>query len=265
MSVSRPVRYRWTWRCSVATLNKTGSNSTETLMVLRRMLETTGPFDHRGKYYSASRAAFEKGDLHGPHLRPLQDPRPPIAMAGGPGAVSKSLTICGEQGFLPISLNIAAPHLKNNWRDIQNGAKKANRVAKRSDWRIVREVFVANTDEEAWEHSVNGMMGRMYTDYFLPHMHSLIGSDGKALAEYFNPDPTVPLEQVTTEYCARRNWIIGSPDTVVRKIEELYEDLGGFGCLEVLGLDYAEDSEAWRRSLELLGTVVKPRLGHLTA
>ena len=38
----------------------------------------------------------------------------------------------------------------------------------RRDWRLVREVFVADTDEEAWKLSAGDMMGRMMGEYFLP-------------------------------------------------------------------------------------------------
>ena len=31
-----------------------------------------------------------------------------------------------------------------------------------------REVFVAETDQQAWDLSVGGMMGRMMREYFLP-------------------------------------------------------------------------------------------------
>ncbi len=34
---------------------------------------------------------------------------------------------------------------------------------------------------------------------------------------------------VTVDYCARRNWIVGSPATVTDKIETIYHEVGGFG------------------------------------
>jgi alkanesulfonate monooxygenase SsuD/methylene tetrahydromethanopterin reductase-like flavin-dependent oxidoreductase (luciferase family) len=38
---------------------------------------------------------------------------------------------------------------------------------------------------------------------------------------------------VTVDYCARRNWIVGSPATVTEKIETIYHEVGGFGTLLV--------------------------------
>ena len=49
----------------------------------------------------------------------------------------------------------------------------------------------------------------------------------------------MPDSDVTVEYCARHNWLIGSPATVTEKIERLQAETGGFGVLLVFGFDYA--------------------------
>jgi alkanesulfonate monooxygenase SsuD/methylene tetrahydromethanopterin reductase-like flavin-dependent oxidoreductase (luciferase family) len=77
--------------------------------------------------------------------------------------------------------------------------------------------------------------------------------------------PDVPDSDVTSEYCAKYNWLIGSPSTVAEKLEAVYEDVGGFGQLLVLGFDYMENPEAWHTSLGLLMNVVMPKVQHLTA
>ena len=56
---------------------------------------------------------------------------------------------------------------------------------------ILRHIFVADTDEEAWEHSVNGNMGRMMTEYFLP----LLSSFG--FLDFYKEDPSTPDADVT--------------------------------------------------------------------
>jgi alkanesulfonate monooxygenase SsuD/methylene tetrahydromethanopterin reductase-like flavin-dependent oxidoreductase (luciferase family) len=122
---------------------------------------------------------------------------------------------------------------------------------------MVREVFVADTDEEAMKLSVGAMMGRMMREYFLP----LLGAFG--FFEYLKHKPDVPDSDVTPDYCARHNWIVGSPATAIRKIEQIYEEVGGFGCLLVFGFDYTENAQAWRRSLELLSREVLPKVQHL--
>ena len=51
---------------------------------------------------------------------------------------------------------------------------------------MVREVFVADTDEEAMRLSVGSMMGRMMNEYFLPLLTAF------GFAEYLKHDPSVP-------------------------------------------------------------------------
>jgi alkanesulfonate monooxygenase SsuD/methylene tetrahydromethanopterin reductase-like flavin-dependent oxidoreductase (luciferase family) len=100
-------------------------------------------------------------------------------------------------------------------------------------------------------------MGRMYREYFLPLLNNF------GFFEFLKHAPEVPDSDISPEYCATHNWIVGSPDTVARSIEAMHENVGGFGCLLVLGFDYVEDPQAWRHSLELLQREVLPRVAHL--
>jgi alkanesulfonate monooxygenase SsuD/methylene tetrahydromethanopterin reductase-like flavin-dependent oxidoreductase (luciferase family) len=101
------------------------------------------------------------------------------------------------------------------------------------------------------------MMGRMMSEYFLP----LLGHFG--FKDYLKHTPEVPDSDITAEYCARHNWIVGSPSTVAEKIEKIYHEVGGFGTLLVFGFDYKHKPEAWQNSLRLLSQEVMPRLKHL--
>jgi alkanesulfonate monooxygenase SsuD/methylene tetrahydromethanopterin reductase-like flavin-dependent oxidoreductase (luciferase family) len=210
---------------------------------------------HEGKYWKASvPMPAEPGLYH--HLKPLQKPHPPIGVAGL-SSPSPTLEMAGERGWIPMSLNLNPGYVKGHWDSYEAGAAKSNRKVSRRDWRMVREVFVAPTDEEAWELSVNGMMGRMMREYFLPLVESF---DFK---QYLKADASVPDADVTAEYCAETNWLIGSPETVAAKIEQTYKDVDGFGHLLLFCFDYADDPEPWRRSMELLAKDVMPRVAHL--
>jgi len=76
------------------------------------------------------------------------------------------------------------------------------------------------------------MMGRMNGEYFLP----LLAISAQGLSEGLAW--TCPTATSTVEYCARNNWIVGSPATVTEKIEKIYQEVGGFGVLLVFGFDY---------------------------
>jgi alkanesulfonate monooxygenase SsuD/methylene tetrahydromethanopterin reductase-like flavin-dependent oxidoreductase (luciferase family) len=116
---------------------------------------------------------------------------------------------------------------------------------------------VADTDAEAMRMSAGGMMGRQMREYFLP----LLASFG--FTEFLKHRPDVPDADVTPEYCARHNWLVGSPATVTERLQQIYEQVGGFGTLLLFCFDYADAPEAWRHSLELLALEVMPKFKDL--
>src|SRR5438552_18851208 len=92
------------------------------------------------------------------HIGPLKRPYPPIGVAG----VSKgsdTLKLAGERGFWPMSLNLNPGYVASHWESVELGAARSGRTPRRADWRLVREVFVADTDAEAMRLSAGGMMG----------------------------------------------------------------------------------------------------------
>jgi alkanesulfonate monooxygenase SsuD/methylene tetrahydromethanopterin reductase-like flavin-dependent oxidoreductase (luciferase family) len=228
----------------------------EALDIILKLWASEEPFHYEGKFWKVDRPTEMFGGLLRPYLRPLQRPHPPIGVAGL-SKKSDTLALAGERGFIPLSLNFNPSYVASHWESVEAGAHRAGRRASRRDWRIVREVFVADSDEEAWRHSVGGMMGRMYGEYYL----RLLGNFG--FLEFLKHSPDVPDSDVTAEYCARHNWVVGSPRTVTRRLEEIYDELGGFGCLLLFCFDYAENPRAWQHSMELLAKEVIPRLAHL--
>jgi alkanesulfonate monooxygenase SsuD/methylene tetrahydromethanopterin reductase-like flavin-dependent oxidoreductase (luciferase family) len=227
----------------------------EALDIILRLWSDEPHFVHKGKFWTVEKPEPMFGFLK-PHIYPLQKPHPPIGVAGF-SKQSDTLKLAGERGFLPLSLNLNPAYVASHWEAVEIGAARSGRTPNRADWRLVREVFVADTDEEAWRLSAGGMMGRMMREYFLP----LLGNFG--FLEYLKHDPNVADSDVTPEYCAKHNWLVGSPATVAEKLERIYHEAGGFGGLLVFGFDYVEQSEAWHNSLRLLMQEVAPRVAHL--
>src|SRR5712672_2325702 len=112
---------------------------------------------------------------------------------------SDTLKLAGERGFIPMSLNLNPAYVSSHWDSVLAGAARTGRTPSRQDWRLVREVFIADTDEEAWKLSTGDMMGRMMGEYFLP----LLGHFG--FKDYLKHAPDVPDSDVTVDYCARHN------------------------------------------------------------
>jgi len=227
----------------------------EALDIILRLWTEDKPFEHKGKFWTVRQIEPMLGMLKN-HIKPLQKPHPPIGVAGL-SKNSDTLKMAGEKGFLPMSLNLNPAYVGSHWDAVVEGARKSGRTPNRRDWRMVREVFVADTDAEAMRLSVGGMMGRMMREYFLP----LLGAF--QFLEFLKHDPAVPDSDVTPEYCARHNWVVGSPATVREKLEKIYEEVGGFGTILVFCFDYQENPSAWRNSMQMLAEEVMPKLKHL--
>jgi len=97
----------------------------------------------------------------------------------------------------------------------------------------------------------------MADEYVLPVLRSF------GMISLVKHDPAVPDDDVNGDYLARNCWLVGSPDTVVARIEKLAATTGGFGTLLQLGYDYSEDPVPWFRSMELMANEVMPRVAHL--
>ena len=68
----------------------------------------------------------------------------------------------------------------------------------------------------------------------------------------------------TLEYLVDNLWIVGSPDTVARKLRDMYEMVGGFGTLLWLTFDHSENRESYEKAMTLMATEVMPQLADLT-
>jgi alkanesulfonate monooxygenase SsuD/methylene tetrahydromethanopterin reductase-like flavin-dependent oxidoreductase (luciferase family) len=179
------------------------------------------------------------------HLKPYQRPHPPIAVAGVTPK-SETLVLAGERGYLPMSINFVPPRvLRTHWEAVEQGARRAARVAERGEWRIARDVHVSDTDAQARREALEGPLARDYRDYFLPLLKKNRGLD------ILKVDPAMPDSEVTLDYLLEHIWIVGSPDTVTARLAALHEEVGGFGTLLVIAHE-GRPRTAWERSMTLL-------------
>lgn len=230
----------------------------EALDIILKLWTSDEPFEHRGDYWRVNRIAPMFEERLKFHLRPLQRPYPPIGIAGL-SPRSDTLELAGEYGFMPLSLNLSREYLRDHWASVERGAERGGRVARRSDWRVVREVYIAETDAEARRLAVNGMMGRAYRDYLLPLFSNF------RLLSVFKHDQAVPDSDVTPEYLVDHNWLVGSVATVTEKLEQMYDESGGFGTLLVINFDFKDEYSAWSASQQALIEQVLPRFKTLAA
>ena len=157
-----------------------------------------------------------------------------------------------------MSLAFNADYCRSHWEAIEEGAAKTGRTPSRVDWRLVRDVYVADTDEEALDAAINGMHGRVWKEYLLGLFAQF------DMLSVFKHDPELPDDAVTLEYLAEHMWLVGSVDTVTRKLRDLYQEVGGFGTLLTLVYDHWQNQQGWEKSTRLLARDVMPQLADLT-
>ena len=187
------------------------------------------------------------------HLRPYQKPLPPIGVAGVT-IKSGTLVTAGKRGWIPMSIYIVPTRvLKTHWEAVQEGADSVGLEADRSQWRIAREVFVADTTEEARKLVLEGTLGRDFRDYFL-HLLPKV-----KMLDLMKTDPDMPDSDVTVDYLIDNVFIVGSPDEVVEKLQKVRDEVGGFGVLLTMGHEW-DPREPWMHSVKLLKEEVVPRL-----
>ncbi len=221
-------------------------------------LWTEGPRDFTGEFWS-TRKPDALLDTLGFHLRPFQAPHPPIAIAGMT-AGSANHRLAGAKGYIPVSFGISPDptSVAAHWDTVAEGASDAGRLADRAEWRIIRDVYVAPTDAEAHALATGGIMGRSWREFLLP-LYLKLG-----LGPMLKADAGMPDEAISLDYLAEHLWIVGSPRTVSRKLDELQEASGGFGVLLATSYDATGERDAWRRSLSLLCEDVLPRCNGLS-
>ena len=190
------------------------------------------------------------------HMKPYQQPHPPIGVAGV-SVKSETLLLAGERGYIPMSINIVpVATVAGHWGSVTEGAARTGKTPDRSLWRIAREVYVADTTEQARKDALEGTMARDFQDYFLRILPKA------KLLKLMKTDEDMPDSDVTVEYLLDNIFVVGSPEVVAQKIRDIYEEVGGFGVLLAMGHEW-EPREKWLRSQSLLANEVLPMLADL--
>ena len=232
------------------------ARSAEALDVILKLWASDGSFRYQGQHFTVTAPDMDPVRERGYYMKPFQKPHPPIGVAGTSQG-SAALRMAGERGWMPMSSSLLAPvHLKDHWPLVEAGAKSAGRIADRREWRIGRDVFVADTAAEARDRA-RAVLGRNYVRHQHPNR---VGTSQMASCKI---DPNLPDDAIDVDYMMEHMWIVGDPSQVADQVRRLYADVGGFGWL--LAITQDSDDPAWdHRSLQLLIEDVGPRVADLT-
>ncbi len=228
----------------------------EAIDIITRLWQTEPPYriDLPGNRFKVSTATTIDLDLGvGVVARPLQSPRPEIV-----GTVvapfSKGVIAMGASDFHPLSANFLLPQwVATHWPNYVEGRASVGQSASIEDWRIARNVFVAD------DAGVAAAYGRAdpsspYRYYYAQMLKKMtkIGRLGLFKDSFDQPDDSVTLKDVLD-----RLVITGTPDEVAEQILAFRSQTGDFGELVYAGLDWVDPALA-RRSMELMATEVMP-------
>ena len=211
------------------------------------------PYHLPGKFWSINLSRhldpeMGLGALH----KPLQRPHPPISI---PSISRRSVGIekAAARGFSLFSHHmISVEALVEQWATYRAAATAAGRTPTPPDWRVARNVFVAETTAEAREIARGNSLGQCI-QYILD-----LTRRGPGVAMW-KRNSDQPDEHCDLDYFLDEVLIVGDPPEVVRQLRALRERIGEFGTLVLVAHDW-DDRSRWLRSLELFAKEVRPAL-----
>lgn len=230
--------------------------TTEAIDIIHKIWASDPPYNIKGKYWDV---VLEKNLVpslgFGPMLKPYQKGGPPLAISVMSPS-SGSARQAGERGWEFVSANFIQPvYAKSHWEQYVIGCEKAGKRPDRSKWRVARSIVVADTDDDAARYLARpeSSVG-WYYDYIVEDMKLF------NLQKVLKADDTMSDELLTTKYCLDTMVISGSPKTVLDRLVEFVDYVGGpFGGLLMTQKDW-DDADFHRRSMRLLAEDVMPKL-----
>ena len=187
--------------------------------------------------------------------KPFQKPRPEIV-----GTVvapfSPGVVLMGKRDFHPLSANFLLPdHIASHWANYSKGKSEAGQTADVSDWRVARNIFVA--DDEATAQRYGRDDDNSPYRFYFQQMHAKMKRGNRLYV--FKSHKEQPDEEVTLDFVMDRCVIAGTVDSVVDQILSLRERTGDFGEIVYAGMDWVEPALG-RRSMQLMAEQVMPRV-----
>jgi alkanesulfonate monooxygenase SsuD/methylene tetrahydromethanopterin reductase-like flavin-dependent oxidoreductase (luciferase family) len=216
------------------------------------------PFFYEGKYWNAGFPEEETALTEEDEQHRLADYSPwggfPEVAVTGFSTESPSMRLAGEKNFKPVSIYSGLDALKRHWEIYSEANIKAGFTPNRQRHAVSHTIFVGDTDAEAKREVMEGPIGYCFNKYLIPIWRRFGMMDG------FAKDHGIDPLRADLEFLVDKVFIVGSPDTVVEKTNELFSKCGGWGTLQIESHDYYDDPSPWFHSLELAAKEVAPRI-----
>jgi limonene 1,2-monooxygenase len=197
----------------------------ESLEAILALLRSDEPVTRETDWFTMREARLQ--------VRPYSDPHFEVAVAA---MVSPSgPRLAGRFGVSLLSLSLSVDFgfaaIGQAWGVVEEqAAKHGTPPPDRRDWRILGNMHIAETRDQAIEDCVYGL--KDFSDYFGG------GAGFVPLANQVDAAKQTPREFVEA-YAATDNVVIGTPDDAIEYIQRLVDQSGGFGTFLLLGHDWA--------------------------
>jgi alkanesulfonate monooxygenase SsuD/methylene tetrahydromethanopterin reductase-like flavin-dependent oxidoreductase (luciferase family) len=192
--------------------------------------------------------------------RPVQQPHPPIYI---PGAGStETMRFCAERRYTYMSV-YAPTRVVRMWFDgYRKAAADLGYVPDPERIALSIPIYVADTDEQAHAEARPAVEWLFHKGLKIPGElasppgYMSAGSLRGVIKAGMRAFSQLSYEELLTQGYA----VVGSPDTVARRLREMYDDLGGYGQLIGLFAIGTSTHEQVMRSAELFAAEVIPVL-----
>jgi alkanesulfonate monooxygenase SsuD/methylene tetrahydromethanopterin reductase-like flavin-dependent oxidoreductase (luciferase family) len=226
----------------------------EAIDMILRLWSSGPPYEIEGKFWNIrlKKTVDEETGIGFIH-KPLQQPHPPIAMPGTSRG-SPTMRTAGQKGFQPFGhCLIPGNTLADLWQTYEKAALEAGRKPKRTDFKVARSIFLADTTQEARQRVRTNSLGRNF-EYI-----GRLWDKGPTGRRTYKRDPAMSDADCNLDYLMGEQIIAGSPDEVLRRLLLLFEEIGPCGTLVLMSYDW-DDKESWVHSLELFARELVPSL-----
>jgi len=219
------------------------SRQDEAIGVIKRLFSGER-FSYESEWFTLKDAKLQ--------LRPLQEQMEFVVAST---FTPSGMTLSGKYNTGVISIGgMASQGLKSlarQWEFAEESALKHNNQISRNNWRVLMSWHIAETRDQARAEAKDGLF-RHNNEYSTSALNPI---DGKI---FKTPDEAID----STAFSEDSTAVIGTPDDLIHKIQEMIEITGGFGAVIGFAHDWA-NRENTKKSWDLVARYVMPAINSM--
>lgn len=234
-----------------------GERLMESIDTILKIWAQDPPYDIKGKHWHVKITDAIVPELGVGFLpKPYQKPHPPVAMSAM-SPFSSSIKTAVVRGWSPISANFCPEYIvASHWTKYLEGAAEIGREPTGADWRVARNIIVAESDQQALDWAMDPK-GSNY--YYFKYLWEVLKRAN--YTSVMKSDPKTPDDAITVEDLVESMVIFGSSKTVAEKLLAFRDRVGPFGTLLMASMDGSGENRhrEWE-TMRRLAAEVLPRL-----